>query len=132
MMSFIKAYKFYILIGVMFTVLSGVIAFQQSRINSLNEEKGECQAVISAYEVAEEQWIKRINEQNKSIENLEQTEKELNERLSESREERRQQAREYEQRIRDLHGQSIPESCEGAMEFLLERAMEGKDFRENR
>lgn len=130
-LTFIKKYKFYLLIGVIAVTMFGIIGYQANRINSLKERQGELISKNEAFQVAEREWVSKIKEQNESIKELEETEKDLQQKLKESAEERREQQRRHERRIGELSSQDIPDTCEGSMDFLLDNAVQSREFNED-
>lgn len=117
-------FKGYIMFGMVIVAMAVVMYLMYGRINQLNEEIGKCKQANEQYQKAEQKWQERTTEQNQSIENLRKTEKTLKQRLDESNQKRQRQQSEYEQRIRELIAEDVPQDCDGAMNYLLEEAIE--------
>lgn len=122
--KFIGGYKIYIIIGLVIISLCGTIMYLNWRVNSLEGQIGECSATVDNYKEAEKEWQNTIAVQNQSIENLKDTTTDLNKKLTESRNKRQKIQDRYESRIRDLAEEKVPESCDGSVNYLLEKAIE--------
>lgn len=125
--KFVKGYKIYIMIGIVIMSLCGTIWYLHGRIGELKSQVGECMATVENYKEAEEEWQNTIKVQNESIDNLKDTTTDLNKKLSASREKREEIQDEYEDRIRNLAEDDVPESCDGSVNYLLEKAIETRD-----
>jgi len=124
MLKFLGAYKLYIGIAIVVFSMGLTIWYLHGRVSTLKQEAGQYEATIASYEKQEKRWKERISEQNRSIDKFKETQKTLNEKLEENRAKRKATQEEYEQTIRDLSGEEIDNSCEGAMNYLKEKAVE--------
>lgn len=102
----------------------------QSVISDRNELRGELQSAeerIERFVQNEEKFIDAIETYNERTQELRAKTDELEEEAKSSRERRREAERDLNKALRDLDRVEIGESCEAAMEFMRDQAIERKE-----
>jgi len=127
MFGLIKRFRGYLIMFVVVGAMGTVIWWLYSENGSLRSKNGQYESTIANYRATEQQREAVLKQQNDSIHNLQETEKQLKEQIKDANKKRRAAQKRYEQRIRDLAQEEVPKTCDGAMNYMLDKATGAKN-----
>lgn len=96
----------------------------QDKIASLSKKNGELTQSITTFKQNELRYQNTIKDQNKKVLELKKASDAAQERMKEAKRHAAEIDQSYQEKITEIQKETVPESCKGAMSYLLKKARE--------